>query len=251
MAEIGYRANEIIFKQGDPSEYAYFIKSGQVEILRDFPEHPVRIAVLNEGEVLGEMGLIDERPRSLTARAVNDSVLSSVTRDEFVDLIQKDPNEALKYLRMFFERLRMMNLRAPEVPKQDVPGPKPQEFEVTLYPASPTSEHSVPQQGLLLKSAVFRVGRRSTRHEDPFEVNDLILLDNPPYNVSRNHFSIEKTTDAVYLHDRGSFLGTLVNGELVGGHHHGAFVRLNDGENEIIAGAHHSPFRFKILVKSL
>jgi CRP-like cAMP-binding protein len=249
MAELVFRAGEIIFKKGDPSDYGYFIRSGKVEIVRDFPDHPVRIAILNEGDILGEMGLIDERPRSLTARAVVDSVLSSVTRDEFVEMMQKQPAEALKYLRMFFERLRMMNLRAREMPKSIAAASKEAEFEVTLYPASPTAEHSVPQQGLLLKSPVFRVGRRSSRHEDPFEVNDLILLDNPPYNVSRNHFSIEKTEDAVYLHDRGSFLGTIVNGELVGGHHHGAFIQLKEGENDVVAGAHHSPFRFKVFVK--
>jgi CRP/FNR family cyclic AMP-dependent transcriptional regulator len=245
-----YQPNELIFEEGDASDFAYIIRSGEVEILRDYPENPLRLAVLRVGDVFGEMGLIDERPRSLTARAISETRLSTVTRDGFIDLLQNDPQEALKYLRMFFERLRAMNARVgagEEVSEQDS---VPKKFEVTIFPLSPTAERFVPQQGFLLKAQTFRVGRSSGRHEDPLEINDLILHDSPPYNVSRNHFSIEQTSVGVFVHDRGSFLGTIVNDEVIGGHHHGATIMLGEGDNEIIAGSHHSPFRFRVAVKS-
>lgn len=249
MAEKTYQPTEVIFQKGDQSEFAYIIRSGEVEILRDFPDNPLRLAILKAGDVFGEMGLIDERPRLLTARAVNQTTLSTVTRDEFVDLIQNDPDEALKYLRMFFERLRAMNMSATEhiveVPVQTTH----KEFDVTVFPLTQMTQSLLPDHGYLMPKHIFRVGRKSNRHEDPFEVNDLMLPDTPPYNVSRNHFSIEKTLDGVLVNDRGSFLGTIVNGKTIGGNHHGAIIALSEGDNEIIVGSHHSPFKFRVRVK--
>lgn len=250
MAEKIYQPNELIFQKGDPSEFAYIIRSGEIEILRDYPENPVRLAVLNEGDVFGEMGLIDERPRSLTARAVTQTVLATVTRDEFVDLIQNKPNEALKYLRMFFERLRAMNMRATGEKVSTVSAYSRKETEVTIYPLTQAAASYIPENGYLIGGNIFRIGRSSSRHDDPFEVNDLILKDTHPYNVSRNHFSIEKTADGVIAHDRGSFLGTIVNGQTIGGNHHEAMLLLREGENEIIAGSHHSPYKFRVVVKT-
>ena len=249
MAEKTFQKNELIFQKGDLSEFAYIIRSGEVEILRDYPEMPFRLAVLGIGDVFGEMGLIDERPRSLTARTLDEVHLSTVTRDEFVDLLQNNPEEALKYLRMFFERLRAMNKIAAYYESEIKPIQADKEFEVTIFPFSPLMEKYIPSQGYRIDTQVFRVGRSSSRREDPFEVNDLILPDSPPYNVSRNHVSVEKTPDNVIAHDRGSFLGTIVNGQVIGGHHHGAIVALKEGENEIIAGSHHSAYKFKVIVK--
>ena len=206
-------------------------------------------AILDEGDVFGEMGLIDERPRSLTARAISKTELSSVTRDEFVELMQQKPDEALKYLRMFFERLRAMNMRASDSKDDAGIAPAKKEFEVTIFPLTLTAEAFLPKIGKVIERKTFRVGRNSNRHEDPLEINNLILQDVQPYNVSRNHFSVETTDDAVFIQDRGSFLGTLVNGEMIGGHHHGAVMKLREGENEVIAGSHHSPFKFNIRVR--
>lgn len=251
MAEKNYLANELIFQKGDPSDFAYIIRSGQIEILRDYPEKPLRLATLDAGNVFGEMGLIDERPRSLTARAISNTKLSTVTRDEFADLMQNNPHEALKYLRMFFERLRAMNMRvaANEIPEHNH-SQTPKEFEVMIFPNSPAAEKFISSDGYRLDTQVFRVGRNSNRHEDPLEINNLILTDSSPFNVSRNHFSIEKHPENVIVHDRGSFLGTIVNGQVIGGHHHSASIALKDGENEIIAGSHHSPYKFRVAVKA-
>jgi CRP-like cAMP-binding protein len=247
MADTIYNAKEIIFTKGDPSEFAYVIKSGKVEILDEYPEKSFRIALLNEGEIFGEMGLVDERPRTLTALALSETRVAKISRDEFIDLILHQPEDAFNYLGMFFERLRAMNMRVAhndELPKSKAG--KPKEFTITLIPKTPLTAKAIAADGLQITRFPFRIGRRSTRNEDPLEVNDLLLPDTSPFNVSRNHFSIEKSSDAVYIHDRGSYLGTIVNAKVIGGHHHGAWTALDEGENEVIAGSQHSPFRFRI-----
>jgi len=80
------------------------------------------------------------------------------------------------------------------------------------------------------------------------EVNDLQLADTQPFHVSRNHFAIERGPDGVQVRDRGSSVGTIVNGVQIGGHHHVGTVPLAVGENEVVAGSPRSPFRFRVVV---
>lgn len=247
MADTIYDSKEVIFTKGDPSDFAYVIKTGEVEILEKYPDKPIRLALLGDGEIFGEMGLVDERPRSLTARAVSETRVTKISRNEFVDLILHQPRESFRYLRMFFERLRAMNMRvtrSDELPKLKTEQAK--DFIITLIPKTPTAKSVVAVEELEITRFPFRVGRRSTRSEDPLEINDLLLPDASPFNVSRNHFSIEKNSDGVFIHDRGSYLGTIVNNKVIGGHHQGAWIALNEGENEVIAGSRNSPFRFQI-----
>lgn len=251
MADTIYNDQEIIFTKGDPSDFAYVIRSGQVEILQNFPEKPFRLALLSEGEIFGEMGLVDERPRSLTARAIAETRISRISRNEFIDLILHRPEEAFRYLRMFFERLRAMNMRIAHGGGDDEQLKKPdadraKDPVVRLLPKTSATAGVISSDGIQVTRFPFRVGRRSTRREDPLEVNDLTLPDEGPFNVSRNHFSIEKSDEGIFIHDRGSFLGTIVNGKVIGGHHKGAWTPLNEGENEVVAGSQLSLFRFRI-----
>ncbi|MFV0387536.1 MAG: cyclic nucleotide-binding domain-containing protein [Pyrinomonadaceae bacterium] len=247
MPDLSYFAGEIIFKAGDASEYAYFVVEGSVEILRDFPENPIRLGIVSNGEIFGEMGLVDERPRSLTARAVAQTHLKAITRDEFIELVINKPEEAFKYLGMFFERLRAMNMRISDAIEEFVVEEGNVKLSgVRLRPSNNQLDLSLPPEGVEIERFPFRIGRRTSHSRDPLEVNDLLLKDSHPYNVSRNHFAITKASNAVYVEDRGSYLGTIVNGTVIGGNHKGAKIALNNGKNEVIAGNEHSPFVFEI-----
>ena len=95
----------------------------------------------------------------------------------------------------------------------------------------------------------FRVGRLPVAGEaQPIEMNDLQLSDTTPFNVSRDHFAIERVPDGVQVRDRGSYVGTIVNGVRIGGHHRVATVPLAVGENEVVVGSPMSPFRFRVVV---
>lgn len=79
MSYLHYRAGSIIFRQGYPGDNAYIVISGQVEILDEIPGGPeFRIAVLEAGQMFGEMAVLDDKPRSATARALTDVTLQIV-----------------------------------------------------------------------------------------------------------------------------------------------------------------------------
>lgn len=73
---IQYAAGEVIFRQGYPGDHAYIIKSGVIEIYDEKPDGSImRLALLKPGEMFGELALLDDAPRSASARAHEDCVL--------------------------------------------------------------------------------------------------------------------------------------------------------------------------------
>ena len=59
----------------------------------------------------------------------------------------------------------------------------------------------------------------------------------------------ESLRDHVIVRDRGSFLGTIVNGAQIGGRHHAGTAHLRIGENEITVGSAESLFRIRVTVE--
>ena len=70
---------EVIFREGDNSDVAYMIVSGKVEIFREASEKSrEQLAILEAGQMFGEMGVLDHAPRSASARALTDTVLRPI-----------------------------------------------------------------------------------------------------------------------------------------------------------------------------
>ena len=71
MKEITFGKDQVIFRQGDTATVMYDILSGKVGIYVDYEtEKQKQIAVLEAGEIFGEMGMIEYYPRSATAVAL-------------------------------------------------------------------------------------------------------------------------------------------------------------------------------------
>lgn len=116
MREIRFRAGETIFSEGDPSDHCYKIVSGAVEIRLALPGVMRRgrseaVATCGPGELIGEMSLLDRTTRSASAVAVEPTVCLSYTAEEFVDLLESDPREAMAYVRVLVRRIRGANRR--------------------------------------------------------------------------------------------------------------------------------------------
>ncbi len=69
------KKNDILFRENDPSESMYVIKSGKIAITKSKGSSEITLAELGPGDMLGEMAFFDNKPRSAGAKAVQDSVL--------------------------------------------------------------------------------------------------------------------------------------------------------------------------------
>lgn len=84
---VDIKAGEYLFREGDPPTSAYLIESGQVEISTLQKGQPLLLSVLGEGDLLGEMAVIDQSPRTADARARTDAVLIEVDQAQISERI--------------------------------------------------------------------------------------------------------------------------------------------------------------------
>ncbi len=109
-----YRANEMIFSEGDTGDKFYLILSGAVRISRTVPGMGEEaLAVLRQGAYFGEMSLIDEFPRSADARCHERCRLFVLRKEDLEDLLFVDRDLAYEilwnFVRTLSQRLRETN----------------------------------------------------------------------------------------------------------------------------------------------
>ncbi len=100
------KKNEVLFKQGDVGDCAYLVETGRILIyaVRDGDEFP--LSILGEGEVFGEMALIDNEQRSASARALDACTLVVVNKQQLLDRIQAADTVVRLLMRVLLKRLR-------------------------------------------------------------------------------------------------------------------------------------------------
>ena len=104
-----YQINEVIITENDIDEYLYLIKSGKVKVIKSIDNKDVEIAYLTKGAFFGEMALIDERPRTATVIAMEETILKVFHRDDFLQVMHENQDIAVKFLSGIFSRLREAN----------------------------------------------------------------------------------------------------------------------------------------------
>jgi CRP-like cAMP-binding protein len=250
---ITFQAGEILYREGDPSSHALLVESGSVEVLQGGPENPRVVGTVSANEVLGEMGLIDEQPRTHTARAAQAGQAVRVTREEFPMFLATEPLRGLRYLGTLFERIRRLEAEVESLrggrsaPEGRVGGA----FRLLLCPLSRLTAGMLPPEGMVIQKFPFRLGRASEAFEpQSLDLNDLWLLDKTPFEVSRNHLAFELTETGKYLvRDRGSKLGTIVNEQAIGGRSASKTAELTEGDNVVILGPRSSRYQFRAVLE--
>jgi len=97
-----YAAGDVIFRQGDPAEELFVIRSGKVTIR--FGDRVIE--TLEEHTIFGEMALLEDESRSATAVAASDVELVPIGRKQFLFLVSETPHFAINVMRVLARRLR-------------------------------------------------------------------------------------------------------------------------------------------------
>lgn len=85
-------AGSVLFHQGDEPTSAFLLESGSIEVTTEQGATSRRLGVLGPGDLLGEMAVLDDSPRTATARALSDCVLMPIDRKQFAERLDSaDP----------------------------------------------------------------------------------------------------------------------------------------------------------------
>ncbi len=106
-----YKDGDVIVKEGAESRVMYVVQSGNVKVVKKSGDLEAVLAVLNEGDMFGEMSLLDAKPRSATVKALGDARVLAIDHEMFLKRVRVDPALALRVLRQMGHRIRTLDTK--------------------------------------------------------------------------------------------------------------------------------------------
>lgn len=107
---ISLKKNEVLFHEGDPGDALYLIRTGWVKIVNESAEEgeggEVVLNHIGPGNIIGEMAMIDQEPRSSGVVAISEVEMLKLMSDDFLSLLNKQPRMTLPIIHSLSKRLQ-------------------------------------------------------------------------------------------------------------------------------------------------
>jgi hypothetical protein len=247
---IDFPAGAVVYKQGDTGSDMFIIESGQIDIIQTGNEEVTDS--FGPGDFFGEMAMLEDQPRHVTAIAKNATRVLRVERAAFTDVLRQNVEIAVRIMRKMSARQRRTDQRLHDAlnilakakglagaPRPAAPAPVSRASEPAPSPAvaKPAAVAVAVAQDLALRHASgqvfaldasrneFLVGRADPTTGVKPEL-DLGAFDTNR-TLSRRHAKILREGAVYFVKDEGGANGTFINGERVNS---GASVALKPGD---------------------
>jgi CRP/FNR family transcriptional regulator, cyclic AMP receptor protein len=116
-----YESRAEVVTQGEPARALFAILRGRLKVVSSGPDGGDTVLnIMAEGEVFGEIALIDGGQRSATCTALEPCELLSIQREQFLELVERCPSIAIKLLRVLATRVRHLSQRSEDTASLDV-----------------------------------------------------------------------------------------------------------------------------------
>lgn len=99
------KADDMIFCENEPGYELYIIQGGRIKITKMVDGQEVMLAVLQPGDIFGEMAILDNKPRSATAICAEDATLLAINKANFEGMVKAQPQLATKLITLLSERI--------------------------------------------------------------------------------------------------------------------------------------------------
>jgi len=94
LSVLAFEAGAMVFRQGDPGDACYLVRSGVVEVIRGEPSGPRVVARLEAGDIVGESALLTSTPRDASLRAAVPTKLLALKRHDLIEALDQDKRVA-------------------------------------------------------------------------------------------------------------------------------------------------------------
>jgi CRP/FNR family transcriptional regulator, cyclic AMP receptor protein len=241
MQPTRFKAGEIIFRAGEPSIAVYVISEGEVSISVD---DGFEVTRLHAGDLFGESGVLESRPRAATAIALKDTTVLVTDAETFVQAFGMTDPRTLTLVKLLCRRLRDTSVRAAHADGHP-PIAGTLACPIQLLPEDDVLTHRFRLAPVDVTHLPFQVGNRFGGEEGPIASNrSCVVPAHGDTDLSAPHFEIVRRDGRIGIHDMGSRTGTIVNGITIGRAVQQAFLALHPGDNHVVAGRMGSPYRF-------
>ena len=100
-----FGAGNELFHQGDVGDTAYIIIDGEADVLVDTPTGELAVAKLKQNDLVGEIAILINVPRTATVRADSELTTLAISKDQFFRMIREFPDMAVEIMRELALRL--------------------------------------------------------------------------------------------------------------------------------------------------
>ncbi len=210
---VSHLMGEIIFSEGDIGTEMYIVQSGTVELLKSIGGETRVLSTLEKGDFFGEMSVLEDVPRTASARAKTDVELVRINGATFDAMLKSNTEIAVRMMRKLSRRLREVTAMLEEalgrrVADEEKPVQRrvePERHAFRLICEEPSAEFFLNREGDTL------VGRADPVTGITPDV-DLTPLD-PQRSTSRRHAKLYQMSEVFYVMEEiGVMNGTYVNG---------------------------------------
>jgi CRP/FNR family cyclic AMP-dependent transcriptional regulator len=123
LSRKAYPKNSTVIAAGDSTDALYIVISGRLKVIMgDNEGREVILAILDQGEFFGEMGLIAQAPRSATVTTIEPCELLTITRADFTKCLQENFDLTMNVIRGLVKRLREADKKIGSLALMDVYG---------------------------------------------------------------------------------------------------------------------------------
>ena len=272
LRQLHLEEGEAVYEQGDSNGALYLVVSGTVHLSLPRRRDSSDPVVLGPGAIFGQVGLFSGAVRRDSATAVTEVVLDVMQREDALNLLERHDESTQELLAGLFDQAEQPMSHAPEEDRADAAPDGPvattdssdaitegsdatigesQPVRLLLKPSSRPLAAWIGREPIEITRLPFIVGRKGEGEDGTSNDNiDLVLADEKPYQLSRQHFAIDTCNGELVIRDSGSYHGTTVNRQRIGNDRKTNMVPLHLGENSIIAGSPDSPYCFTLLIEA-
>lgn len=102
-------AGKVFVREGDPGYEAYLIQAGAVRVFTEKNGEKITLAEVGPGDIIGEVALIMDEPRSASMEALEATTVVVITRDNFNKIMSKTDQTIQSVLKLLTNRINKQN----------------------------------------------------------------------------------------------------------------------------------------------
>ena len=104
-----FSEGEHLCDQGESGDSAFIILDGSADVVIDTDDGPIKVAEIGANDIVGEIAILCDVPRTATIVASSDLETLAISKDNFLKLLKEFPDVSLEVMRVLGQRLDRMN----------------------------------------------------------------------------------------------------------------------------------------------
>ncbi len=100
-----FKPDQVLVRQGELGDAAFIIVEGTAEVLIDTPDGPVAVARLKRNDIIGEIAILCDVPRTATVQAIDELTALKITKELFFRMVSDFPDMGIEIMRSLAHRL--------------------------------------------------------------------------------------------------------------------------------------------------